>query len=263
MKHPIKSVLIGVLSMLSMVPLSASMLKQQTKEAFQSYIAAVETELQQRAEGKLPFIQAESSPTNRSLLLNGRMIVSRLNKNIRTPGGIVHDWSGTVFYPGVSIERVTSILLDYDSHKTIFSEVIDSKILEESRDSMTVFLRFKKKEILTVVTDTYHTVSNYRISANKTQIHSRSTLINEVDNFGKDDEKLLPEGEDHGFLWRMNSYWSLEEIEGGVMVECRSVTLSRDVPFGLDLIIGPIINRMPRESLESVLNTMKDNLSNN
>ena len=44
----------------------------------------------------------------------------------------------------------------------------------------------------------------------------------------------------------MNSYWSLEERDNGVMVECRSITLTRDIPSGLGFIIGPIINRMPR-----------------
>jgi hypothetical protein len=42
-------------------------------------------------------------------------------------------------------------------------------------------------------------------------------------------ERELPVGKDRGLLWRLYGYWLYEERDGGVIVECESVTLTRDV----------------------------------
>jgi len=57
----------------------------------------------------------------------------------------------------------------------------------------------------------------------------------------------------HGFLLRRYSYWRFQEREGDVCVECRAISLTRDVPLGLGWIIGPIIQELPKESLLSTL----------
>jgi hypothetical protein len=45
------------------------------------------------------------------------------------------------------------------------------------------------------------------------------------------------------------SYWRFQEKEGGVDVECRAISLTRDVPLGLGWMIEPIIQKLPKESL--------------
>jgi hypothetical protein len=66
---------------------------------------------------------------------------------------------------------------------------------------------------------------------------------------------VLPPDTGYGFLWRLYSYWKFQEREGGVCVECRAISLSRDVPLGLGWIIEPIIQKLPQESL---INTLED-----
>ena len=39
------------------------------------------------------------------------------------------------------------------------------------------------------------------------------------------------------------------EIESGSVVECRAVSLTRDIPTGLHWIIEPIVRKLPKESL--------------
>jgi hypothetical protein len=63
----------------------------------------------------------------------------------------------------------------------------------------------------------------------------------------------LPPGQDHGFLWRLNSYWRFEERDGGVYVECEAISLTRNVPLGLGWLVNPIIRSLPRESLANTL----------
>jgi hypothetical protein len=65
-------------------------------------------------------------------------------------------------------------------------------------------------------------------------------------------------GDDRGFLWRLNAYWRYEAVPGGVIAECESVSLSRDVPFGLGLVAGPIIRSTARESMERTLESLRD-----
>ncbi len=238
-------------------------LEQKTKEFYAGYIEDVEQELLRRADGTMPFCRVYDHAADQVRVSADQIVIRNLNEKDKTPGGITHDWIGTRMIPGANLEEVIDILIDYDSHEDIFGEVVESGIVEKSDDSMHVFLRFKKKKILTVVSDTHHKVQLNLVSPRKAQIFSRSTRINEVLNYGKNNEKILPEGEDRGFLWRMNTYWSLDEIEEGVIIECRSITLSREAPLGLNLIINPIINSMPRESLESLLNTLGKHLSSN
>jgi hypothetical protein len=57
----------------------------------------------------------------------------------------------------------------------------------------------------------------------------------------------------YGFLWRLYSYWRFQERHGGVFIECRAISLTRDVPFGLGWIFEPIIQKLPKESLINTL----------
>ena len=41
----------------------------------------------------------------------------------------------------------------------------------------------------------------------------------------------MPEGDDHGYMWKLNSYWRYKQVDGGVLVEIESLTLSRDLPY--------------------------------
>jgi len=70
---------------------------------------------------------------------------------------------------------------------------------------------------------------------------------------GYPQERVRPPDTGYGFLWRLYSYWRLQEREDGVYVECRAVSLTRDVPFGLGWVIEPIIQKLPKESLINTL----------
>ena len=73
-------------------------------------------------------------------------------------------------------------------------------------------------------------------------------------------ERALNPGEEHGFLWRMNTYWSYEERDGGLYIEIESVSLSRSIPVGLGWAIGPFIESVPRDSLEFTLEATRNAL---
>ena len=65
--------------------------------------------------------------------------------------------------------------------------------------------------------------------------------------------RALSSSEEHGFLWRQNTYWSYEERDGGLYIQIESVSLTRSIPSGLGWVVGPFVESVPRESLEFTL----------
>jgi hypothetical protein len=59
----------------------------------------------------------------------------------------------------------------------------------------------------------------------------------------------LPAGKDHGYVWKLYSYWRFAEKDGGVYMQCEAVSLTRDIPFGLGWLIRPLITSIPKRSL--------------
>jgi hypothetical protein len=82
-----------------------------------------------------------------------------------------------------------------------------------------------------------------------------------VEHAGEPSEKVGPPDAGYGFLWRLYSYWRFEERETGVFVECRAISLTRDVPKGLGWIIEPMIRKLPQESLINTLSATRRALS--
>jgi hypothetical protein len=77
--------------------------------------------------------------------------------------------------------------------------------------------------------------------------------IREVRDAGTPQERLLGDEEDRDFLWRLNAYWRYQDVKGGVIAECESISLSRDVPFGLGVVARPLINRTAEGSMRAAL----------
>jgi len=70
-------------------------------------------------------------------------------------------------------------------------------------------------------------------------------------------ERDLPPGNDHGFLWALDTYWRFLEARDGVFVQCEAISLTPDIPTGLSWLIGPFVQSIPRESLEFTLATTR------
>ncbi len=241
----------------------ATELKAPTIAAFDSYVRATEARLaEQRRNGH--FLWADSSPDRLAQIKQGLVVIQPVGgKGDReVPDGLVHDWIGAVFIPGATLERTLAHAQDYDHHKSTHKpEVLDSKLLSRDGDNFKVFLRVSKKKVITVVLNTEHDVHYFRIDSTRWASRSYSTRIAEVDNPGRKDERELPVGRDHGFLWRLYSYWRFEERDGGVYVECEALSLTRDIPTGLGWLIEPIIRNLPRESLINTLRATRDSVA--
>jgi len=169
--------------------------------------------------------------------------------SIDVKDGMLHDWSAAALAPGGTVDKALAVLQGYDDYKKLYApEVIAAKLLSRDGDRSHIYMQLRKKKIMTVVLDTEYDVQVRRLENGKKAVFSRSTSISEVDN-----GRALPPGTGHGFLWRANTYWLLEPRPEGVYLECRMITLSRDVPAALGWAIKPMITTVPRESLRATL----------
>jgi hypothetical protein len=173
----------------------------------------------------------------------------------KVQGGLIHDWVGLILIPKTTVADVLALVQDYDHSVHYYTpDVTQSRLVSHTGDEFKVFLRLKKHKVITVVLDTEYEVHYGRLDPAHQYSFSRSTRVSEIADSGTPNEHSLPPGKDHGFMWRLNSYWAFEQIEEGVLIECEAVSLTRDIPTGVGWMIGPFVNSIPRESLEFTLN---------
>ena len=122
-------------------------------------------------------------------------------------------------------------------------------------------MKLKRKKIITVHYNTEHEVVYTLHGEDRASSHSTSTKIAEIENAGKPQEKEKPQGDDRGFLWRLNSYWRFLQRDGGVIVDCETVSLSRSIPRAMEWMIKSYLESVPRESLESTLEPIRRELA--
>ncbi len=196
------------------------------------------------------------APVDGARLHQGDVMIEELTpaggKNLG--GALLHDWRGTAFAPGATATDFERIMKNFGAYPKYFvPQVMQMRVLAQQSDHYQVTMRVRQQHILTVVMDTGYDVTFARLDALHGYSISRSTRVREIDAPGTGHEHALAPNQDHGFLWRMNTYWSYEEREGGLYIQVESVSLSRSVPMGLGWAIEPFIESVPRESLEFTL----------
>jgi len=260
----------AILSMAS-VSLASDEAKLQLKTAqgFAKYVAAVEARRAKEIAGHEPFLEFERYPAAQQAgvmaalkrgevyVERGRVSRDRAAAEISIDGGLINHWRGTVFVPNVKLDYLLKVLQEPQTDKHKQEDVITSRVVSRNGDSQKVFLRLRRTKFVTVVYDTEYDVDYKRLAPDRAISNSISTKIVEIENPGTPRERALPEGDDHGYMWRLNSYWRYKQVDGGVLVEIESLTLSRDLPAIVGPLIRPIVNSTARESMTRTLSSVR------
>src|SRR5450631_1495870 len=231
-------------------PAGATELKPEAAQGFDQYARLTELRMQGELAPGGMFLRVDSLPEPgrgeaHAGLQRGEVISERLRTldpsgHTSTPGALIHHWVGTVFVPGASLRQVLALMQDYDHHSEYYKpEVVKSKTLQRTGNDFKVYLRLKQKKIITVVLDSDYAVHFRQLDAARALGDSHSTRISEVAHADEPGEQTMPAGEGEGFLWRLNSYWRFSEANGGVYIQCEAVSLTRDIPTGLNWLIAP------------------------
>jgi len=238
-------------------------LNPKTLEAFDAYILNTEREMERSLQGSGSFLWSQQAPERAQVVDRGQVVAQFWSGEgpVKVPKGLIHDWIAAAFIPDSNIQEILAVIQNYDNHKNTYKpEVIDSKLIRHDGNNFQVYLRLLKKKIVTVVLDTNHEVHYCPVDQTRWVCRSYTTRIAEVENAGSRDERVLEADTGYGYLWRLYSYWRFEERNAGVVVECRAISLTRDVPFGLGWAIEPIIEKLPKESLINTLEATRQAL---
>ncbi|HKH99672.1 MAG TPA: hypothetical protein VJ999_11235 [Candidatus Sulfotelmatobacter sp.] len=239
-------------------------LKPQTIEAFEAYIREAEAAMDLALRADAPFLWSDLGSERTQQVREGRVVAQFWAGQgpVKVPNGLIHDWIGAALIPGTTIEATLALVQDYDNHKNIYKpDVVASRLISRHDNDFQVHLRLLKKKIVTVVLNTDHEVHYRSLDRSRWICRSYTTRIAEVEDAGSPKERILPPDTGHGFLWRLYSYWRFQERDDGVYLECRAISLTRDVPFGLGWAIEPILQKLPKESLIHTLEATRQALA--
>ena len=258
-KYPAFSLIFAIVILISLQDISLEAAAEPTPEAtssFNAYVGTVEDRFAQQHRSSGVFLAEQ----DQARLRNGELIIEKLAPAVPAgfPGAMLHHWRGTAFAPGATAADFEHLMRNFSAYPRYYApQVVQAKILSQQDDHYQIVMRVKQHHVITVVMDTAYDVTFARVDARRGYSISRSTRISEIDSAGTAKEHALGPGEDHGILWRLNTYWSCEERDGGLYMQVESVSLTRAVPMGLGWAIGPFVESVPRESLEFTLRSTR------
>ena len=240
-------------------------LRPETVAAFDAYVLAAEEAMDKSLQTPVTFLRSGGDAERMQRIRNEAAGAEYWGANAKNPEaapeGLIHDLIGAVFVPGRSVQQAIALVQDYENHKNVYKpEVIDSKLIGHTGDDFQVYLRLLKKKLITVVLDTWHDAHYSWLDPNRAWCRSHSTQILEVEHAGTQKERKCQPGAGYGFLWRLYSYWRFEQKDGGVFIECRAISLTRDIPPALAWVLKPIVRKLPKESLVRTLEATRNAL---
>ena len=246
------------------VPLQAQtdILRPRTLAAWNEYVGAANARLEHDVRQKNSLFLIDHDPGLRARLRGGAIVVSPVGSNGRTavPHGLITDWVGDVFVPNTTISDVVAQLNDYDRYPQFFNpSVVDAHLLSHTgaEYNFSMVLRQKVLFVTPVLEGDYESQTT-ELDEHRWYTVSRTTRLQDVENYGEPSQRKLPPDQGHGYMWRINNITRFEERDGGVYIEIEAMALSRDVPAGLRWLIDPVVRQLPRNSLAATLQQTRD-----
>jgi hypothetical protein len=194
---------------------SAAHLSSQADLAFRHYIANVEARITQQhasTHTHLAMLNVEAGhrTTLERQLISGDIRVEPVNRaNRDLTGALLHHWRAAAFVHNATEEEMLTLLRDYNHLSRYYApEVAASHAVKDDGETTTLVVRLKEQRVRTIVLDAEYRVETRLVGNDRGYSFSRSTHIWQIDDPGTPRERRRREGDDEGFLWRLNSYWS-------------------------------------------------------
>ncbi len=217
--------------------------------AFNTYARTVESRLAQHHRSPETFLALPGDPATRAQLRSGQLLLEQFNTPA-TPDALLHHWRATAFVPNATPAGFEHLLQNFNAYPQNFApQIVSSTVLSRTPTGTLLRLRTRQHHVLTVVLDTTCDVTFATLDPDHGYSISRSTRI----------DQIAPSGDD-GFLYRLNTYWSYEQRDGGLYLQIESLSLTRSIPRGLAWAVRPYLESIPHESLIFTLTSARNAL---
>jgi len=235
-------------------------LDSQALQAFDAYVAQFERDVATpyARSGKM-WVDSSSCCWHGGAFAAGKPVVEP-RENTDIAGGSIHHFSGVIHIQGGSIANVRHIMEDYPNYPKYFKPDVGRASGTLDRDSTpddehyTAHLSLIQSTLwMSVSYDCVYDTHYRLLDPHHWESVSSATSIREWRDAKDVSQGYLPEGDDHGFLWRTNTFWFVRENNGGVDVELDSMTLSRPIPTGF----AWWGTRRTRDAVDKMLKDMK------
>jgi hypothetical protein len=246
-----------LVTLFSLVSASAATLDPNTSDAWDEYIQSATERMQQRLAAGNSFLWVDEAPERLARVKAGEVVVAPIGSHIpkKVPSGLIHDWVGAVFIPNASINDALQVVRDYSRYKDLYQpSVVDSKVIDSSADTDRYFMLLMNKALLLKTAFSADYEACYvRVDDRRAYSIARSTRIQEIQDYGTSTERLMPEGQGRGILWRLFAVTRYMERDGGLYIEFEAIGLSRNIPVSVRWFVEPMVRRVSRSSLATSL----------
>lgn len=241
--------------------LQAAELKPAAKAAWDAYVHATDLRMQSLGSSGA-FLWADGTPDRIERVRSGVILVApgTGNGTRSVPGGLIHHWLGTAFVPHTTTADVLRIAHDYPNFKQYYRpDVVESRLLSSAGDERSFSMRSVHRVLfVTAVVESEFTARDVRVGPTRWYSVADSTRVQEVDNYGRPDEHLVPSDRGRGYVWGLHTITRYEERDGGVYIEMEAIGLSRDIPVALRWLVNPAVARFSRSALIASLRQTRE-----
>jgi hypothetical protein len=232
-------------------------LQRATTDAWQEYVRHAGEGMQARLDGSKPFLWVDEIGDRALRVRQGEVLVAPAagNGQQTVPNGLIHDWIGAAFIPNTTIETLLTVVHDYDRYKEIYKPVVvDSRSIDSGAAGQS-FSMVWQRHVVFVNATVRGRYRAYDVSHGPHRGYSvvEATSLQQIEDYGRPGEHLLPLDTGDGFIWRIHSVSRYEERDGGVYLEIEAMLLSRDIPASLRWLVSPVVNHLSIASMSTTL----------
>ena len=228
--------------------------------AFNTYAHTVESRLAQQHKSPTTFLTLPTDPPSLAHLRSGQLLIEKISTPA-TLDTLLHHWRATAFVPNATTTDFEHLLQNFNAYPHNFApQIVSSTVIWHTPTDTLLRLRTRQHHVITVVLDTTCDVTFATLDPTHAYSISRSTRIDEIASPNTTSEHALSPSDEHGFLYRLNTYWTYEQRDGGLYLQIESLSLTRSIPHGLAWAVKPYLESIPRESLVFTLTSARSAL---
>jgi hypothetical protein len=249
------------------VDANAATLKSETVAAWEDYLQTANANLQDRVRPGGRFLWTFEDSERAAKVRGGEIVVAPApgQNPKKVSGGLIHHWMGAVYLPNLKLQDVLAVTTDYDHYQVFYRpSVRESKtVARNGSDDQFSMLLMNKAFFMTFALDADYQATNVRLDDHRFYSISRTTRVQEVDDYGRPRERRIPEGEGGGYIWKLCSIARFEQRDNGVYFEMEATALSREIPAAARFLVDPIVRHVSRNALFTSLQQTEEALRAN